>query len=271
MAAGLLALAAQAEEKVAATRPAGSICYIRLHAKGSAFPASFERLDADGRLVASFGIDRVPSMLRPAPSGAALAWDPQGLFEIDAGGGIGWELPADRLAEIDIATVRSADVLPNGHLLVLGRMKREQPYGQPIEFVIAEIDREGRLVRRKKEIAKPTSKLRAVGNDRFLWISGDRIVETDWDGQETLSVSLDGNAQCGDALKLPSGNILFVADTTAVKRAEGKAGKAGKTGMVGEIDPATGKLLWSGFYDNFHCPLGVQALPGGNVLVRRGG
>lgn len=266
------------------TRTSGSVYFVR---EGE---AAFIRLNANGKPVASTDLSRRPTTLRPTPAGTALGWDLEGVFEIRPDGKILWQLAAGQIDEGDLV-VQTADPLPNGNILVLARSRtaiqahwkakqvmREQAaqmtpneakklYAQQQQspgLMVAEVDRSGRLVRHL-DVFPYVSNVRAVGNDRMLWVSGDRVIEVDWEGKEIASFSPREKAHCYDALKLSSGNVLMAVDISAVARATGEI-KEGRAGLVCEYDPS-GKLLWSG---SFYCPRGVQALPNGNVLVKAG-
>lgn len=201
-------------------------------------------------------LPRMGMTLRPGPEGTLLGWDQQGIFASTLDGATAWEIPADRIAGGEVATGRSVDIAPNGNLVLFGTTRAGR--------VVAEIDREGKLVR-KLPLPAGVMNVRPAG-DRLLWVFPDRIAETGWDGKEIASVPLEEGTRGFDAVKLPSGGYVVIADAGARARKEGKMGKAGKAGLVAEFDPS-GKRLWEGPHD---CPRSLQILPDGGVLVGAG-
>ncbi len=233
-------------------------------------------------------------VLRRAPSGNLLGWDPEGVFETVPDGRVVWELPVVRIADGDLSLIRSVDPLPNGNLLVVGasreegrrrtgeiekirtempRMSSEEAQaaarrmqgGLNAGLVVVEIDRGGKRLRSLAPPV-PATAVRAGGADTILWVHENRVIETDWSGKEIAAISLEKGSRCQDAVRLPTGHYLVIADTVAVERAKGKMGKAGKIGVAAEVAP-DGTVVWQGMHE---CPRSIQVLPGGNALVGAG-
>lgn len=246
----------------------------------------------DGEPARLAPLPRVGMTLRPGPGGTLLGWDPQGIFASTLDGATAWEIPADRIAGGEVTTGRSVDIAANGNLVLYGtsrkegrrqeeaiRKIREEAAASPEERlavagrlkalmrggrVAAEIDREGKLVR-LLPVPGDVMSVRPAG-DRLLWVFPDRVAEVGWDGKEIASVPLEEGTRGFDAVKLPSGGYVVIADAGARARKQGKTGKAGKAGLVAEFDPS-GKRLWEGSHD---CPRSLQLLPDGGVLVGAG-
>lgn len=251
----LLAPGAQGDE----TSPSGgTIAYVRypMRKEGRVVPSSLVVCARDGAEIAAF--ERFPKHrpygMRPLSADAIVAWHPSGVLAFSTAGKALWEMSAADLQGARIRCVVGADALPNGNLLV-GAALGEAGDAEAA-WAAMEIDREGKVVR-TATLQEPIGGIRALrgeaGKERFLVFRGGRISETDWAGSALSSVDLGPKAQILDVDRTPEGNLLF-------------AGVVDHRKTAAEIDPS-GRIVRSFPHA---CPIAVQALPDGHVLLRGG-
>ncbi len=212
----------------------------------------------DGTSVKTFEAPGCVRTARATPQGTALLCAAEGVVEVGRDGEPVWTMPypADWKKH---AVLKTAELLPNGHLF-LARMATQ---GKP-QVIFVEFDKEKGILRKTPPYPGAILSARPVGNERILIASFTGVTEIDWEGKTCSTLPLEPGYFCADAVRLANGNTLVALKVSGGIVA--KPSEKGKSAMVAEVDPQ-GKILWS---VKPSCPLTLQPLPDGHVLIGSG-
>jgi hypothetical protein len=228
-------------------RDSEMVMYVRIERSNPAFKILLQREDLNGKDLGAIELKRedLGGRMRATGSGTILASRQGRIVEIDREGKTLRELQAE-----------PGTIVADAHTLADGRWIYAAMGSRRGKGFVAEVDKQGKEVRRFSPEVPGIRSAWPVGNDRVLIAALEGVFEFDWSGTKHFERRGAKGEYCYDVHPLEGGNFLYVGTTPG----------QGKSGKVAEYD-RDGKEIWSGAHG---CPTGVQALPNGNVLVAGG-
>jgi hypothetical protein len=223
------------------------VVYVRFERADNSHRVLLQREDLKGASLGAIELKReeMGSRMRATSWGTIVVCRPGKIVEIDREGKVLWKHELEPGSFV-VDAHKSAD---GGALYASMAARRGKGF-------IAEVDAQGKELRRVSPEVDGIRSAWAVGRDRLLVASLTGVCEIDWEGKKHFERKVGKGEYCYDVEPLPGGNYLYVGSTPG----QGKAGK------VAEYD-RDGKEIWSGAHG---CPTSVQALANGNVLVGGG-